>query len=157
MTYGSNTRKTLRTLQKLFLRPMTIQLPTIYKPFYVTKVYGLISKSLLHGLCMIHYVRRTKRNGLKRKPQTILILMDSLLLKNLIGSLVFQDLQYLRIYYYLEKQDFCHTQRHILNLLSSLPSSLLSNLANSSLPYSRTVLRNALGGWLYQRKSWMRR
>ena len=31
------------------------------------KVYGLISKLLLHSFCTTHYARKTKWNGLKRK------------------------------------------------------------------------------------------
>ena len=62
MTYGSNIRKTLRTLWKPFLRPTTLLLSATYKPFYVTKAYGLkgINESLLHSLYIIQYIRRTK-------------------------------------------------------------------------------------------------
>jgi len=51
MTYGSNIRKTLRTLRKLFLRLITLLLSVTYKPFYITKVYGLkrINELLLYG------------------------------------------------------------------------------------------------------------
>jgi len=68
-TYRSNTRKTLRTLQKLFLRLITLLLSITYKPFYVTKVYRLkrINKLLLHGPYITQYRRRTKWNGLKRR------------------------------------------------------------------------------------------
>lgn len=68
-TYGSNTRKTLRTLRKLFSRPVTLLPSVTYGPFYVTKVYGLkgTNELLLHGPYTIQYMRRTKRNGLKRK------------------------------------------------------------------------------------------
>ena len=41
MTYRNSTRKTLQTLQKLFLRPITLLLSATYKPFYITKAYGL--------------------------------------------------------------------------------------------------------------------
>ena len=69
MTYGSNTRKTLWTLWKLFLRPATLLLSVTYKPFYVTKAYGLkgINELLLYSPCTIKYIKRTKWNGLKRK------------------------------------------------------------------------------------------
>ena len=50
-TYGSNIRKTLWTLWKLFLRLITLILSVTYKPFYVTRVYRLkgINELLLYG------------------------------------------------------------------------------------------------------------
>jgi len=68
-TYRSNIRKTLQTLQKLLLRLAALYLSVTYKPFYITKVYRLkkTNKLLLHGLYTIHYIRKTKRNRLKRK------------------------------------------------------------------------------------------
>ena len=68
-TYRSNTRKTLRTLQKLFLKPTTLLLSTNYKPIYITKVYKLkgINELLLYSPYTTQYTRRTKQNRLKRK------------------------------------------------------------------------------------------
>ena len=59
----------MRTLRKLFLRLITLLLSITYKPFYVTKVYRLrrINELLLYGLYIIYYIKRIKRNRLKRK------------------------------------------------------------------------------------------
>jgi hypothetical protein len=59
----------LQALRKLFLRLAVLYLSAIYETFYVIKVYRLkkINELLLYSLCIIYYVRKTKRNGLKRK------------------------------------------------------------------------------------------
>ena len=90
MIYRNNTRKALRTLWKLSLRLTILQLSATYRPSYITKVYRLrrINKSLLYGLYIIYYIKRTKQNRLKRKSQTRLkLLINSLLLPNLIELL----------------------------------------------------------------------
>ena len=62
--YGNSIKKTLRTLQKLSLRPINLQLSVTYEPSSMIKVYGLkkINGLLLYGLYIIYYIKRTQQN-----------------------------------------------------------------------------------------------
>ena len=126
MTYGSNTRKTLQTLRKLFLKPIILLPSTTYKPFYVTKVYKLkgINKSLLHSLYTIQYI---KKNQIKWTKEEILDQVKAT--KELFASSKLNRIASL-----------------IPNLLNQIhptdPNSFRANLTSQNIPYSQATDHN---------------